>query len=422
LAKKHKKTKSRQPPTKRQLSTWQRQRRLQRVIMIIAGVFFAFVVVFVGYGYYDDQVKPLHQPVVRVNDTVLNMDYYLKALDLYSQGQEASIVSYMADMTIDALERNELARQGVRDLGIEVTDEEIDSALEDLGLRDDEVNRELIGAELLTDKLLREYLEPKVPTACEQVQVQAMFLESETVAEEVIDGLAASDNFTALAKEFSTEALTKEKGGDLGWLPKGFAHLLLRQLGDSLLEEIAFHLEPGELSEPTYDESVAKEIGYWLIEVIEKDETMGSHARGILLGSRQEAEEIRAKLEAGEDFATLVQEHSQNPQSRESEGDLGWLRREAGNKVVVEAAFGLEPGVLSEPVADESVQTQGGYWLVQVLDKDADRQLDDETRELAKSKAFEDWLDEQREKSTVEKYLDAEQKSWAVARVRRDRE
>lgn len=422
MAKKRKKPEFKLPPTKRQLSTSRRHQRQQRIIMIVAGVFFAFVLGFVGYGYYDDQVRPLHQPIVRINDTVLDMGYYLEALDLFTRGQETSVVSLMADMAVQTLERNELVRQGAPDLGIGVTAEEIDAKLEEFKVPDDEVNRDLVGTQLLTAKLLSDYFDPKVPAACDQVQVQAMFVESEQAAEKVIDDLGATDNFTALAAEFTTEAVTKEKSGDLGWLPKGFIDIVLPGLSDSLLEEIAFGLEPGELSESTYDESITKGIGYWLIEVLERDEEQGSHARGILLGSRQEAEAVKAELEAGEDFATLVREYSRHSQSKEMEGDLGWLQRESASKPVVEAAFSLEPGVLSEPLADESARTQGGYWLIKAVDKDDNRQLDDATREAIKSKAFEDWLNERREKSTIENYLDAEQKSWAVARILRDRE
>lgn len=422
MAKKRKKPEFKRPPTKRQLSTSRRHQRQQHIILIVAGVFFASVLGFVGYGYYDDQVRPLRQPIVRINDTVLDMGYYLEALDLFTGGQETSVVSLMADMTVQTLERNELVRQGAPDLGISVTAEEIDSKLEEFNVPDDEVNRDLVGAQLLTDRLLSDYFDPKVPAACDQVQVQAVFVESEQAAERVIDELGATDNFTALAAEFTTEAVTKEKSGDLGWLPKGFIDIVLPGLSDSLLEEIAFGLEPGELSEPTYDESITKGIGYWLIEVLERDEENGSHARGILLGSRQEAEAVKVELEAGEDFATLVQEYSRHWQSKATEGDLGWLQRESASKPVVEAAFSLEPGVVSEPLADESAPTQGGYWLVKAVDKDDNRQLEDDTREAIKSKAFEDWLNERREKSTIENYLDAEQKSWAVARILRDRE
>ncbi|MBL7210151.1 MAG: peptidylprolyl isomerase, partial [Dehalococcoidia bacterium] len=365
--------------------------------------------------------KPLSQPVAKVNDTIFDMDYYIKALELFAQGKDAATLSAATDRVIEAIENSELIRQGATDLGIKTSSDEIDSRLNDLNLPDDEVNRDMVAAGLLGDKLLEDYFDPKLPTACEQAQVQAMFLGSRKVADEVIERLGASDNFTSLAKEFSTEALTKEIGGDLGWLPKDFWDVLLGDLGNSLLKDIAFNLEPGMLSEPTYDESVTKGIGYWLIEVIERDENKGSHTRGILLGSQQEAEKVKAKLEAGEDFATMVQEYSQHSATKELEGDLGWVQKQLGNQAIIEAAFALEPGVLSEPVADESIQTQGGYWLVRVVDKDADRQLEDETRQILKAKAFEDWLTEQREKSSIENYLDKEQKAWAVERVLKDR-
>jgi len=420
LAKKQKKPAPRRLPTKHQLSKWQRQQRLQRIIVLVGAIFFAFIVGYVGYGYYDDEVKPLHQPVVRVNDTVLDMDYYIKVLDIYTQGQESDMVPAMVDEAVEAIEQNELIKQGVADLGIGVSAEEINAEFNNLNLPDNDVARDLITVKVLTDKLLEDYFDPQVPTACEQVQVQAMFLESEEVAEDVIDRLGSSDNFTSLAEEFSTEEMTKGMGGDLGWLPKGFLDIV-GILEGSLLEDIAFNLEPGALSEPTYDGSVAKGIGYWLIEVIERDESQGSHTRGILLGSRQEAEAIRARLEAGEDFATLAREHSQHSDSKEAGGDFGWLRREAGSPAVVEIAFNLEPGVLSEPVRDETVQTQGGYWLVRVLDKDANRQLEDIAREMFKAAAFEDWLGEQKENSLIENYLDEKQKAWAAARVIKDR-
>jgi parvulin-like peptidyl-prolyl isomerase len=389
--------------------------------MTVGGLFFAFIVGYIGYGYYNDQVKPLHQSVVKVNDTVFNMDYYVKVLDLYSQGQVAPAVSAMADMAIEGIEDTVLIRQGATDLGIGVSTAEIDSRLAALNLPDDKANRDMIAAALLADKLLGDYFDPKVPRACEQAQIQAMFLESEEVANEVIDRLGGSDNFTSLAKEFSMEALTKEIGGDLGWLPKDFWDVLLGDLGDSLLRDIAFDLAPGMPSEPTYDGAVTKEIGYWLIEVIESDENKGSDTRGILLGSRQEAEEVKAKLEAGGDFAALVQEYSLHSGSKELEGNLGWLQEGVGNEVIIKVAFELEPGVLSEPVPDQSIQTQGGYWVVKVLDKDANRPLDDEIREMLKASAFEGWLTDQREKSSIESYLDEEQKAWAVDRVLRDR-
>jgi len=420
LAKKHKKHKKQEfkrPPTKRQLSSWERQKRTQRIITIASVVFLAFVIGFIGYGYYNNQVKPFHQPVTRVNDTVVDTGYYVKMLDNYSRGYDAAMLPAWSDVVIEIIQRTELTKQGAADLGIYINDEEIDKELNNRNLPDDEMYRDALKAELLTARLLEEHFDSSVPTADEQVQVQAMFLESKEVAEEMIAKLEAGSDFNSLAKEFSVESMTKGNEGDIGWLPKGSADIMLERLGDSLLKDIVFDLDPGILTEPIYDESIKKGVGYWLIETIEREGSTSSHARGILLGSRREAEEIRAKLEAGEDFAALAGEYSQDAGSKDMDGDLGWLQKEVGNKLVNEIAFQLEIGVLSEPIRDKIVQTQGGYWVIKIIDKEANRQLDNEARDKLKSKVFEDWLIEQKEKSFIENYLDEEQRSWAVAQV-----
>ena len=422
MAKKQKKPEIKRSPTKRQMAKWQRQKRTQRIIMIVAGVFFTFIAGYIGYGYYSDQVGPFNKPVLKVNDTVFDMGYYVEVLEIYSQGQDSSSIPYMADMVVGAIEQNELIRQGAAGLGISVSKEEIEEQLKSLNLSDTKVYRDAVEVSLLAEILMENYIGPEVPTSGEQVKVQAMVLEDKMVAEDVIREFEISDNFTALVEGFSVEEATRELGGDLGWFPRGTVGVLYPELDGTLLEDIAFELEPRMLSEPTYDESVLKRIGYWLIKVIERDDANGSHINGILLGNLQEAEEIRSRIEDGEDFALLAQEYSQHVASRDIGGDMGWVQEGSGNQIVSVNAFDLEIGVLSDPIRDDSIRTQGGCWLVRVLDKDDDRQIEDDTREILKSKAFEDWLLEQRENSSIERYLDDEQKSWAVERVLAGRE
>jgi parvulin-like peptidyl-prolyl isomerase len=423
LAKKHRKTELKRSPTKRQLSKWQRQQRIQRIIVIVGALFFVLIVGYIGYGYYDEQVKPLHQPVAKINDTVFDMHYYIKLLEFYSRGEDSTGTLTVADEIINVIGSGELIRKIAEDLGFGVSADEVNSELRSLGLPDDKVYRDIVSSKLLAAKLFQSYFDPKVPTECEQVQVQAMFLESDEAAKEVIGKLKDGDDFAALAKEYSLEATTKEKGGDLGWLPKDFAYVLLGDLGDSLLRDVPFDLEPGVLSEPTYDGSVTKGIGYWLVEVMEKDEQKGSHARGILLGSQQEAEEIRARIEAGEDFGALAKEYSQHSESKEQGGDLGWTQ-EGGisSKVALRLAMQLEPGVVSRPTVDDSALTKGGYWLIKVVDRDESRALDDGTRNTLKLKLVEDLVTEQSKKDSIEVYLTEKQKSWAVDRVLKKRE
>ncbi len=419
MAKKEKRTELKRPLTKRQLSKWRRQQRIQRIAILAGSLFFVFILGYIGYGYYDEEVRPLKQPVLRVNDTVFDMAYYLSMLELYTRGQESSVVPHMADAVVNAIEHGKLIRDRASDLGVMVSSDEIQSELSNLKLPKKKVYTDFIATNILAAKLLRDYFDPEVPTACEQVKVKAMFLESKTIARDIVNRLKDGDDFSTLAQHSSREEVTRQRSGDLGWLPKGFAGKLLG-LESPLLEKIAFSVEPGMLSEPIYDDSVPKNIGYWILGVTEKDDKKGRHVRGILLGSWDEAMEIRAKLESGEDFAALAREYSQHAGSKEQGGDLGWTQ-EIFSRVLVRFASQLEPGQISNPISDESVKTQGGYWLVKVEDKDVNRQLDDETRQKLKIELLMDWVRGLKEKSTIENYLTAERKSWAVAYILKNR-
>jgi peptidyl-prolyl cis-trans isomerase C len=77
--------------------------------------------------------------------------------------------------------------------------------------------------------------------------------------------------------------------------------------------------------------------------------------------ARQQAEEARARVASGEDFATVAGEVSEDPQSKINGGDLGWFRKETMVGPFSEAAFALEPGQMSEVV-----ETQFGYHVIQV--------------------------------------------------------
>jgi len=79
---------------------------------------------------------------------------------------------------------------------------------------------------------------------------------------------------------------------------------------------------------------------------------------------------------------------------------------------------------MSEPIRDEDRPTRGGYWLVKVLDKDANRKIEDEDRTRLKNKAGDEWVGALFDDpdNIVESYLDDEQKLEAVMKVLRERE
>ena len=210
----------------------------------------------------------------------------------------------------------------------------------------------------------------------------------------------------------------KTKKGDLDWRPEG---VLAELLASSIPEECAFEPKVGVLSQPIYDEEKTKNVGYWLIEVLEKkEESDEAHVQAILLGDKEEAQSVRASLEAGKDFAELAKEHSQHDASKEEGGDLGWVTQDMVSPAFGEFVFNfeIELKTLSEPIRDETTWTRGGYWLIKVLDKDGHRKVEGENRDLLKGKAFNEWVSALSHSAEIDdSYLDEDKKRWAITQV-----
>jgi parvulin-like peptidyl-prolyl isomerase len=417
LAKKHEKTEVKSHLTRHQLSRHRRQQRIQFIIYISGAVFFALLICFIGYGYWDVQIKPYRLQVAKINGTTYDMDYYLKMLELYSKGQDATKTATLADNLIKTIEYNQALIKAAPELGVTVTSDDISSMLKKASLPDEQVYRDAAEATLLTDKLGTDYFDKEVPTSTEQVRAQALFVESTEMAEKVAARLAVTDNFTEAAKEFSLESITRDNGGDLGWLPKGHLDISLGTLGNGALNNILFTLQPGVLSQPTFDGTVSKSLGYWVVQVTENDPTNGKHVRGILTGSRHDGDAIRTKILDGEDFATLVRDYSQDKSISDNVGYLGWLGQGISNRTINALAMPLEPGDVSQPGADSSVQTVGGYWLARVLEKDENRALDTSTRQRIASGLFQNWIVGKMKNDSVQTLITEDKKAWALSLV-----
>jgi len=410
LAKKQKKATTKRTPTKHQLSKWQRQTKIRRIVIIAAAVFLAGILSWVGYESYKDyESNPAHEVVFEVNDVRFTMEYYLKILDAYTAGMNYTDIyqyaDYIADMAADDIINNELQKQGAKNLGIEVTSEEIDASLQQYGLPDNEAYRDIIEGVLLEQKLKEEYFGAKLNATMEQAHVQVMLAESQEVADEVITKVEAGGNFTALAEEFSCSSSIE---GDLGWLPEEL-------MPNTLIANAAFNDTVGDISQPIYDETATKDVGYWLIEVTgAQNETI--NAQVMLLGSEAEAEQVKAELAAGGNFSALAGNYSQH-ESKTEGGKLDELKPgDMGSTAFDQVAFNLTANEVSEPVKDESVYTTGGYWLVNVVDR-GNHELSDSVKQQLIDNHYNTWLAEWKENSTIENRLDPEKKSWAINQI-----
>ncbi len=93
----------------------------------------------------------------------------------------------------------------------------------------------------------------------EEVRARHILVKTEEQAKEIKEKISAGEDFAQLAKEHSTDEMTKESGGDLGFFGKG---KMVKEF-----EEEAFGLGIGEISNP-----VKTDYGYHIIKVEEKKE------------------------------------------------------------------------------------------------------------------------------------------------------
>ncbi|NLC53918.1 MAG: foldase [Firmicutes bacterium] len=87
-------------------------------------------------------------------------------------------------------------------------------------------------------------------------------------------------------------------------------------------------------------------------------------ARHILVATEKEAQEIKDKLDKGEDFAALAKEYSIDDSTKNNGGQLGFFSRGDMTSEFATAAFALPVGKISAPV-----KTEYGYHLIKVEDK-----------------------------------------------------
>lgn len=126
------------------------------------------------------------------------------------------------------------------------------------------------------------------------------------------------------------------------------------------------------------------------------------HARQILVLSEAQANEALNRLNAGEDFGALAAEYSIDVTTRDNGGDLGWFPR--GGLLVPEveaSAFGLEPGQTSGVIA-----SAWGYHIVQTLEYEPARAIDEQMRPRLVTYAMEQWRLQLRQAATIEYLID----------------
>jgi parvulin-like peptidyl-prolyl isomerase len=127
------------------------------------------------------------------------------------------------------------------------------------------------------------------------------------------------------------------------------------------------------------------------------------HARHILTSDPAKAQASLDELNGGANFAAVAQQASEDISTAANGGDLGWFPRDVPlmPPVVVEIAFTLEPGGISDVIESEQ-----GYHIIKVEAREENRPLTPEMVLYVRQKAFETWLGGQRGNAVIEQYID----------------
>ena len=288
------------------------------------------------------------------------------------------------DMTIERIQRAVVGRR------ITLTQQDIDELLETPFIE------EAISDEYRLGHILLE-VRPEMTLA----QVDEIREKADRLVAELREGA----DFAAIAIEHSS-APTAAAGGDLGWRKES-------RVPSRFLEVV--DLEIGAVADPSQDSS-----GFHIVKMIDKRGASQQRAeqtlvRHILLSpsairsdeqTRIAIEEIRSRIVAGEDFADLAKQHSEDPGTRLAGGDLGWTTTEG-----LDPAFQRMMNLTGVDELSEPFQSSFGWHILEVLGRRL-QDISDEARrnyvaqilyERRFAERLDEWLTEIRDEAFIER-------------------
>ena len=370
---------------------------------------------------------------------------------LIEQKVELPSQSILKQQVLDRLVLQEIETQQAKRVGLTVSDEQLNSALQEIAARnkipfdqlptalaaqgvDYKVYRESMRKELTLSGLRQRDVIARInvtPHEMEQylARQQNAATNDEFNVSHILLSLPAAatpqqlDDISKKAQELVTRAQKGEDfgqlaiansnsqtaldGGALGWR-KG------SQLPQFILDMVT-KMKPGDVSAPVRTPS-----GFHIVKLNERRSGEAQvmvnqiHLRHILMKTneldddetvRQKLAKLRTRIEKGEDFAGIASTSSEDPGSAPDGGDLGWTGPNTFVPEFDKAIADLKPNEISEPF-----KTRYGWHIVQMLGTRTYDSTDDVRRQRAfaairESKADEEtelWLRRLRDDAFVE--------------------
>jgi peptidyl-prolyl cis-trans isomerase SurA len=237
-----------------------------------------------------------------------------------------------------------------------------------------------------------EFLLGHILIATPQAASPAAVQKAKEKADRLVADLKKGQDFkqASIASSDSDQALS---GGELGW----------RKLSQvpTLFAELVPKMQRGDIEGPIRSPS-----GFHIIKLLGVKgggvaQITKTHVRHILIKpnevlsddeARKKLLALKSRIEAGDDFAVLARGHSDDKGSAIKGGDLGLVTQGALVPEFEEAMNHLAINELSEPV-----QTQYGWHLIQVLERQESTDADELLKKQARDEIFKRKVEEETE-------------------------
>jgi parvulin-like peptidyl-prolyl isomerase len=406
-------------PTKKQIAVSRREREARNKILIGVGILVAVILVIALVGLYDQLIAKPSRPVSVVNDVPIRTDDYqdrvryqrflldnrllnLQAelaridpedatgeflINYYGQlAEQAQQQRLMVDQqTLDDMVEEELVRQKAAEVGLSVSQDEVDEAIR-------------AGVAAMSGFL---------------TETQATAVASTAVA-----ATATAETFTATPEPTATQALTVTLVTTATPTavpefptpaPTPTYHIITDdEFSQNYAQFLSVVNEQTGLSEAKYGQIIRARL---LVDKVrqhfadqvptEAEQVNASH---IQLDTQEEAQAALERLDAGEEFALVASGVSTDTFTAANGGELGWvLEGDLASRygpALEEAAFALSPGEYSQPISSTL-----GVHIILVNERGL-RPLDEYRLQAQQQQAYFEWLQEARSGEGVENLWD----------------
>ncbi len=388
-----------------------REQKQERFLFIGLGTVAGLIALILAFGYYQENIAKLNNPVAVVNGTPITVrDYQIRLkydsgsivsqlnslnqnmqqlgtdpstqfLAQYFQQQQGQLVSELSSLPqtdLDNMIDDELVRQEAAKRNITVSQDEIDQEIEkDFGYAratptptvGPSPTATQTSTPTLTPTATATYTPSPTPTGVYTPTTPTITpTPGPTDTPEPTSTPISYDYFQQQKKTF-LDNISKNAGiGESDFRRMIETTLLRRKLQDAMSKDVA---------------TTAEQV----------------NARHILVNDMVAANKVEEELKNGGDFAKLAAQYSTDTSNKDQGGDLGWFAKGAMVKEFEDAAFSLKVGEVSQPIS-----TTYGLHIIQVLGHEQNRPLDASALQQVQSQALNDWLQTTRLKAKIDRY------------------